>query len=481
MADARPPRRWLPLLPESAVAPDGLAERVNRALDDIAKALAQPAPEIFAPGSHRLRDLADGPAGVALFFHYLDQARPGTGHDDQALAHLEAAIEATSAATSDPSLYTGFTGVAWTVEHLTGRLLEPPASGGLDAGAEVARVLTSYLRRRPRHDSYDLFGGLAGLGVWALERAPRAGAAEAAESVVRHLGEIAERRAGGFTWRTPPAQLVPAARATYPRGCYKLGVAHGVAGVIGVLGGLRSAGMEAGGAPELLAGAVEWLLGQMLPPGASSWPDAVAPGVEPLLPARLAWCRGDAGIALSLLAAARVAGEPEWERRALGVARAAAARPRDAARASDGGLCHGAAGLAHLYNRLFHATGEDLFAAEAIAWIERLLAQRRPGRGLAGWLSWQAIRELAEFDVELGWLPVSGLLTGIAGIGLTLLGAVSPVEPAWDRLLLCSVPPIAELEELDASRDAPADAHPCSWPLPRPPHLGDIPEKGDRE
>jgi len=36
-------------------------------------------------------------------------------------------------------------------------------------------------------------------------------------------------------------------------------------------------------------------------------------------------------------------------------------------------------------------------------------------------------------------------LTGVAGIGLTLLGAVSPVEPAWDRALLCSVPPLADL------------------------------------
>jgi hypothetical protein len=34
-----------------------------------------------------------------------------------------------------------------------------------------------------------------------------------------------------------------------------------------------------------------------------------------------------------------------------------------------------------------------------------------------------------------------GFLTGAAGIGLALLAATSPVEPAWDRVLLASVPP----------------------------------------
>jgi lantibiotic biosynthesis protein len=37
----------------------------------------------------------------------------------------------------------------------------------------------------------------------------------------------------------------------------------------------------------------------------------------------------------------------------------------------------------------------------------------------------------------LTWTGDPGFLTGAAGIGLALLAAVSPVEPEWDRLLLC--------------------------------------------
>ncbi len=201
-----------------------------------------------------------------------------------------------------PGLYGGFSGVAWVLEHLTGRLLEPPAPGEEDPGEEVATALTNYLGRTPWLDDYDLISGLVGFGVWAVERAPRAWGDEAAASVVRRLGELAERRDGGVTWRTPRERMLASEAASHPQGNFNLGVAHGVPGVIGILGEMVAAGLPAGGAAgegtarearELLAGAVEWLLGQRLPGGSPScFPYAVAPGVEPV-PARFAWCYGD--------------------------------------------------------------------------------------------------------------------------------------------------------------------------------------------
>lgn len=446
--DASPPapdrrRRWLPILRDGEGVEVALAGRVREALDEVAEALA---PErAAASGSRPLGagevGLADGPIGAALFFHYLDQARPGQGHDDRALAHLEAAIEATSEATAGAGLYGGFAGAAWAIEHLTGRLLEAPLPGEEDAGGEAAAALTSYVRHSPWHDEYDLIGGLVGIGVWGIERAPRGLGEETVESVVRRLGELAERRDGGIAWHSPPERMIPSELAIYPHGNYNLGVAHGVPGVIGMLGEMRGAGFDLPEARELLAGAVAWLLGQRLPADAPScFSYAVAAGATPV-PARSAWCYGDPGIALALLVAARAAGEAEWERQALDVARAAAARPHDESGVKDGGLCHGAGGLAHLYNRLFQATGEPLFRSASLAWIERLMAQRAAGQGIAGWRSWRPLGEVPTVETELGWVDDRGFLTGAAGIGLALLGAVSPVEPAWDRVLLSSVPP----------------------------------------
>jgi hypothetical protein len=43
-----------------------------------------------------------------------------------------------------------------------------------------------------------------------------------------------------------------------------------------------------------------------------------------------------------------------------------------------------------------------------------------------------------------GWRSEAGFLEGATGIGLALLGAISDVEPAWDRVLLLSVRPPGE-------------------------------------
>lgn len=437
--------RWLPLLRDGEGGVEGdLWGRIQAALDELAEALdperaAAPGPARRGAGE---AGLADGRVGAALFFHYLDRARPGQGHDDSALAHLEAAVEATSEALTGPSLYGGFAGTAWALEHLTGRLLEAPAPGE-DPGGEAAAALNAYVRHSPWVDEYDLIGGLVGFAVWGIERAPRALGEETVENVVRRLGELAERRDYGIAWHSPPERMIPSETALYPRGNYNLGVAHGVPGVIGVLGELRGAGFDLPEARELLAGAVAWLLAQRLPADASSsFSYAAAPGAT-LVPARTAWCYGDPGIALTLLVAARAAGQAEWERQALDIARAAAARPHDESGVRDGGICHGAGGLAHLYNRLFQATGEPLFRAESLAWIERLMDLRSAGEGIAGWRAWRPLGDFAGPEPELGWVDDSGFLTGAAGIGLALLGAVSPVEPAWDRALLASVPPAA--------------------------------------
>jgi lantibiotic modifying enzyme len=155
----------------------------------------------------------------------------------------------------------------------------------------------------------------------------------------------------------------------------------------------------------------------------------------PIRPARTAWCYGDPGIALALLAAGRAAGEPAWEREALALGHAIARRPPEICHVEDAGLCHGAAGLGHVLNRLYQATGDPELLAAARAWFERAFTYWEPGRGIGGFLAYTPPE--GDFD-RLVWNEDPGFLTGSAGIALTLLAATSDVEPAWDRLLLLS-------------------------------------------
>jgi hypothetical protein len=185
-------------------------------------------------------------------------------------------------------------------------------------------------------------------------------------------------------------------------------------------------------ARPLLVGTVRWLLAQQTPGGFPS-------GIEKERadqPARLAWCYGDPGVAAALLWAARLVDEPAWEQEARAIARRAAQQPAEQAGVVDAGLCHGAAGLGHLFNRLFQATGDPCLAEAARFWFERTLQMRRSGRGVGGYEAWQL-----DDDGKVTRIADPGLLTGAAGIALALLAVTTPVEPAWDRMLLVEIPP----------------------------------------
>lgn len=429
-----------PMLAESEPAWRSLlageeAERAHAAVDDIVADLASPATPAAAeaPFDHeKVRaSVANGDAGLALFFAYLHRHRPGQGHDDRALAHLASAIEQIAASDRLADLYSGFTGVAWTVQHLAGRLIADDPDD--DPVAEIDEVLVEHLGQSPWQREYDLTSGLAGYATYALSRLPRPAAVEALSRIVARFEELAEERADGLTWHTPSEKLWPEARGVFPEGNENLGVAHGVPGVIAVLAQIAAAGVEAERAMRLADGAVHWVLAQKLEEGqASLFPYAVGERVLPRF-TRAAWCYGDPGIAAALMVAARAAGRADWEAEARAIALGAAQRPAETAGVRDACLCHGAAGLGHLFNRLWQATGDPALRDAAAAWLADALERRRPGSGVGGFLNWGP-----GTDGEMCWSADPAFLTGAAGIALALLAATGEVAPAWDRILLVS-------------------------------------------
>jgi hypothetical protein len=97
----------------------------------------------------------------------------------------------------------------------------------------------------------------------------------------------------------------------------------------------------------------------------------------------------------------------------------------------DAGICHGTAGIAHIFNRFYRDTQLDSFKHATDYWIDQTLKMAKFKDGLAGYKSWQGH--------ENGWKNEYGLLEGIAGIGLVLHSYLHPeIEPTWDSCLLLS-------------------------------------------
>jgi lantibiotic biosynthesis protein len=405
----------------------------DRALDaalDIGRALTSSFESDPAPPSSGDASLSRGWTGTAVTMHYMHEAFPGEGFDSVSEAALDRAIAAVAEQRMSPALMQGFPGVAWAIEHLG----QNP--GPEDANEGIDEALIAMLSSPTWNGLYDLVSGLVGIGVYALERLPAASARRLLELVVQRLHEWSETASPGVTWYTRPELIPPSARERVPDGYYNLGLAHGVPGVVALLAHAHGAGVAKESAPALVEGGVEWVLAQALPPGGrATWPYFVGPGVD-AKPARLAWCYGDPGVIASLLAAADALGRPEWEGAALEAQARALTRPPGSSDVQGASLCHGAMGLAHLWNRMWQRTQVDPLRESISYWTTVALDLRTYPDGLAGYSVWDPASDAEEGGDVQG----PGLLAGIAGIALALVAAATDREPAWDRYMLLSGP-----------------------------------------
>jgi len=411
------------------------AERVWAVIHDIAEAL-RPEAENIDPEADP--GFAGGTAGRAVFYAYLGAV---TGNEEwSGLAHglMEHSIDALSERPLRPDLYDGFTGIAWAIELLEGVLFEESDAGDDPIGESLLQVLG---RETPfERGQFDLIGGLCGYGIYAFHALPRPAARRCLELLVQRLIEIGEPVDGGFSWFTPPDDMPDWQLEEAPNGKFNLGVSHGVAAVVAMLGMCAGAGVMTDEQRAILDRAVDWLLAQKQDGETWCFANSMIEGQTPVRD-RLAWCYGDPGIAGALFTAARHTGNARWEAAALDIARTAARRPMEDSQIVDAGLCHGSAGLAHLFNRYYQASNDPLLAEAARAWFRYTVDLQRPGAGLGGY----------KFFMDLQWVPDGGWLAGLSGVGLGLLGGVSSLEPAWDQFLGVSVPLEPRSPEPDAT------------------------------
>jgi class I lanthipeptide synthase len=392
----------------------------------------------------RSASLAAGAAGLAVCHAAAAHGLRDDRSRELAGTYLDSAIEVLGSQPLSLSLYSGFTGIAWAAD-LVDRLL--PGEAG-DRNDDIDVALARAVRRYPREGPYDLIDGLTGIGVYALARWPRPAAVECLAGVLEQLAARAVSDGHGVRWWTFADGLAGPRRELYRNGGVDVGMAHGMAGVIPLLARACAMGSCEPAMRPLLDGAVEWLLGNLVDtPAGPTVPSFVASDAEPA-PARSAWCYGDPGVAMALILAARDVDEPDWELAGTELAVRAAKRSPELSGVSDAAVCHGSAGLAHVFSRMYWLTGRPELADAATAWLQRTLAActhaRRADSQEPGPVRTKPRLSNAspgELPQRLGSAPPwngPGLLEGAAGVALVLLAACLPDEPAWDQMLFVS-------------------------------------------
>ncbi len=433
--------QWSPILSSE----DKIAANVEEAVEAIARSLI--ARDYGLRGNEARRHCA---CEEALLYGYLALARNDPEWATRAIERLNQGIDEAPEQSGYLGLFGGLVGLGWTVEHLTQLLSHTSSLGesGLSAGAEIEAIeieedanaeIDAVVLRALRHFNssrpYDLISGLVGFGVYFLERYPRETAIQGIQAIFDQIERLAEHTSNGTTWHSGPDLLPEWQRALCPRGYYNLGVAHGIPGIIHFLNEVSDLSIvDHKRSHRLLEGAVNWLIANRLPTGSRSiFSPWIAPGESPT-DSRMAWCYGDAGILPILLQVARCSRRDDWRKFANDLLDHCLAWPPQEGGVADAPLCHGAAGMVHIFNRIYQSENDPRCLSAALTWLDRVLAMRKPGTGIGGFSSLTK-------PVPGGptvWDANPAFLDGAIGVALTLLAAITSVAPAWDRMLLLS-------------------------------------------
>lgn len=358
-------------------------------------------------GSHDLT-LANGLAGQVLFLSMY------ANHSDLKNSEIDRTIELyrvlcaeiVSLRSTRVGLFDGLVGMLWAADRAR-RYLELQGNDFEIDVSDAVEFLDEYLELDIELE-YDLVSGLVGIGIWALSLHDKTAAEKLLQKILKRLESSASKIENGITWATPSTRPFRIDSNEHNLE-FNLGLAHGVPGVVGLLGRIANAGIGDSLAVDLLKGATNWLYGQANSRGSETVYGVSSNNKEG---ARLAWCYGDAGVLLALMHVDNTLVDPAIAKFRNTLIRASSSRRISSAIVVDSGICHGSAGLALTFDYIYRRTAMNCASEASRYWWEVLQSQKDQNSS-AHFLHW---------DTEYNrFRPDYGLLVGCSGIGIAIL------------------------------------------------------------
>lgn len=311
------------------------------------------APPSNAEQRWRAQSLSQGAAGIALL--HIERARTGLGTWKAAHAWVEAATRYDITATYDAGLYIGAPAISFVLHSADARYTAAVTSLDTSVIKLAHRQVDAALARieradRPAFAEYDLFSGLTGIGRLFLQHAP---GSDALGRILGYLVRLSRpSRADGAVlpgwWvANDPDPLLPT-----PGGHANFGLAHGITGPLALLGTALRCGVAVDGhtdaVTEICSHLDAWRQDGETGPWWPQWitrEELRAGRVRQAGPMRPSWCYGIPGIARAQQIAAIAVGDTARQNMAEHALTQCLSDPAQLTRITDGGLCHGWAGL----------------------------------------------------------------------------------------------------------------------------------------
>ena len=325
------------------------------------------------------------------------------------------------------SFCNGLASIGWALEYLEKKRHINYNTNILLEDFDLA--LSNVLELEMKKGNYDFLHEALGMVLYFIHRIQKnENLSKVLQKFVVQLNELGERQTTGtIKW-------ISVIDHEKQKMGYNISLAHGMSSIAIILSKLYAIkGIDQKMIKNLLQGCVNYIIEQEIDRDkyGSFFPNVALESMERLHGSRLGWCYGDLGIAMALWQAGVALQNEIWKNKALEVLLFAAEKRRDLEKnfVKDAGLCHGAAGIGHVFYRAWWNTKIPEFKKAADYWFEQTIKMSIFADGLAGYKTWGG---------EKGWVNSYGLLEGIAGIGLALMTYYYEVEPTWDECLLLS-------------------------------------------
>lgn len=371
-----------------------------------------------------------GSTGMAVFHFYYGRHYPNEHSVDLGSLIISDAVGAINEGYDYPTFCGGIAGAAWAIE-----LLNQEQLIDIDTD-ELLGDLDEYLKQmmtlNKNENFFDFLHGLLGIALYFLKRYEnthsntlRARYEELLHQVVLKFEDAVVDDERGLHW---PSFLV---RKEQLRGT-NLSLSHGLSSIINFMSRLGKHPRFTSRVQPLVEGAIKFTLNlsHKNKSTISSFPDWLTDSGELGQSDRLAWCYGDLGIGLSLLRGADFLGDEALQKKSIAVLKKASLRRNpEEARVMDAGVCHGAFGIAHVFEFLHRETEEVAFKETAEYWLSIGLDMATHSDGLAGYKTYRG-------GNNPSWKNEPSLLEGVAGIGLVILSHLYPQCNAWNQCLL---------------------------------------------
>jgi lantibiotic modifying enzyme len=368
-----------------------------------------------------------GTSGVALFLAYYDRIMHRKNDISQRVMEiLEHNIGQINFGSNLHTICSGISGFGWLCEHL--RKLGMLNREDIEFLDDLDPFLYKRMMVDIRQGNYDFLHGALGVGTYFLSRFDN-------KATPKYLEELlTELEKSGIPCENVAIKWISVLNSETGEKGYNISLSHGMSSIAAFLIRLFQLGFETDRVNRLLTRTVIYILDQItyIEGRISYFPSYAKESSSGNYYSRLGWCYGDLGIAHILRQAAIVLKNKEWENTAIQILHHNCNR-RDLQKNAilDAGLCHGSAGIAHIFWNLYLNTSVKVFSETTDYWMNITMQMAKHTDGLAGFKAW--------FTEKLGgFFNSDDLLKGIAGIGLVFLSHLNNNETIWDESLMLS-------------------------------------------